>query len=351
MATVSDFSSMTLEELEAWAIERAMPAYRGRQLFRWLWRPGFDDFDQMSDFPKSLREQVADAGTMTRLEVVDKRVSVDGTIKLLWLLGDGLMVESVLIPERDHWTMCVSSQVGCRMGCAFCHTAKMGFTRNLTPSEIGGQVLGAAALMGRAGLRNLVFMGMGEPLDNYQNLVKAITILCDPSGLNFSPRRITVSTSGLVPEMLRLGRDLDVGLAVSLHAPSQDVRARLMPIAKRYELDTLIQGCRRYPLSRRRRITFEYLMLEGINDALCHARDLARLLRGIKAKVNLIPYNPSPGSPYRSPAREVIEAFQAEMARHNYTCMIRKSKGADILAACGQLHAKVSGECRRDRPC
>ena len=337
-----DFRSLSRSDLESWAKNLGLPAFRGRQLFSWLWKPGFRDFSQMTDFPKALRAKVSQKGLLTNLKLVADQRSVDGTSKLAWRLPDGLVVESVVIPERGHNTLCISSQVGCAMGCRFCHTARMGFRRQLVPSEIVGQVLAALEHIGeREQLRNLVFMGMGEPLANYGNVLKSIYILTDDLGLNFSLRRMTVSTCGLIPEILRLGQDTDVGLAVSLNAPDDKTRDKIMPINRRYPLPQLIEACRNYRLSRRRRITFEYLLLAGVNDSVEQAISLAKLLKGIPSKINLIPYNESRDIPFKRPIHEQVLAFQQVLKEANYTAIIRKSKGRDISAACGQLYTEI----------
>lgn len=336
-----DYRSLTRTELEDLARGMNLPAYRGRQVFRWLWRPGLSGFHEITDLPSGLRDAFAQKGHIARLRVATEQKSVDGTIKLGLGLPDGLMIECVVIPEKDHLTLCLSTQVGCAMGCRFCYTARMGFLRNLEASEIAGQVI---AVMERLGLaerpRNLVFMGMGEPLANYENLIKAVRILTDGLGLNYSGRHITISTSGLAPEICRLGHDLDVGLAISLHAPDDETRQEIMPINRRYPIQTLISACRSYPIKPRRRITFEYLLLQGINDRMEQARGLARLLRGIPAKINLIPFNESPGLPFKAPSEEDTLAFQKILTGAGYTVIIRKSKGQDIAAACGQLNIK-----------
>jgi len=296
----------------------------------------------MTDFPKALREKAAQKGLLTNLKLVADQRSVDGTSKLAWRLPDGLVVESVVIPERGHKTLCISSQVGCAMGCRFCHTARMGFRRHLIPSEIVGQVLAALEHNEeKEQLRNLVFMGMGEPLANYGNVLKSIYILTDDLGLNFSLRRMTVSTCGLIPEILRLGQDTDVGLAISLNAPDDRTRDKIMPINRRYPLPQLIETCRNYRLSRRRRITFEYLLLAGVNDSVEQAISLAKLLKGIPSKINLIPYNKSSDIPFKRPVHEQVLAFQQVLKEANYTAITRKSKGRDISAACGQLYAEI----------
>jgi len=337
---VIDYRSLTRTELEQWAGERGFPAYRGRQLFHWIWTPGFRDFSAMSDLPGPLRSIAAAEGRLAGLSLDRSQSSGDGTIKLGWRLSDGASVESVLIPESGHTTLCVSTQVGCAMGCTFCLTARMGFHRQLSAGEIAGQALAAMEYEGTGQrLRNLVFMGMGEPLANYSNLLKAIAILTDDLGLNFSLRRITVSTCGLLPEMLRLGQDTDVGLAVSLHAPDDELRGRIMPINRKYPLPRLVQACRDYPLARRRRITFEYLLLAAVNDGPDHAGQLACLLHGIPSKINLIPFNECPDLSFRRPSETRILAFQKVLVRAGYTAIIRKTRGQDISAACGQLYA------------
>jgi 23S rRNA (adenine2503-C2)-methyltransferase len=339
---VIDYRGFTRSDLESWARDLGLPAFRGRQLFNWLWKPGFRDFSQMTDFPKALREKVAQKGLLTKLKLVAEQHSVDGTSKLAWRLPDGLVVESVVIPERGHKTLCISSQVGCAMGCRFCLTARMGFRRQLIPSEIAGQVFAALEHIGeREQLRNLVFMGMGEPLANYTNVLKSICILTDDLGLNFSLRRITVSTCGLIPEILRLGRDTDVGLAISLNAPDDKTRDQIMPVNRRYPISQLIEVCRNYRLSRRRRITFEYLLLAGVNDSVEQAVLLAKLLKEIPSKINLIPFNESSDIPFKRPDYKQVPAFQQVLKEAGYTATIRKSKGRDISAACGQLYTEL----------
>nr|WP_246325211.1 23S rRNA (adenine(2503)-C(2))-methyltransferase RlmN [Dissulfurirhabdus thermomarina] len=335
--------SLPRDELEAWVRdELGLPAWRGRQVFRWLWRPGTVSFQQMTDLGKDLRAALAEAGEIRGFTAAGEQRSADGTRKFLWRLPDGARVESVYIPEERRRTLCVSSQVGCAMGCRFCRTARMGLVRQLTPGEIAGQVLAAVERLGDAPgpVRNLVFMGMGEPLANLPALARAIRILADDLGLNFSTRRITVSTCGLPRQMLELGRSLDVGLAVSLHAPDDELRSRLMPVNRRHPLAELLEACRRYPLPRRRRITFEYLLLAGVNDAPAHARRLADLLRGLRAKVNLIPFNECPGIPFRRPSDHRVEAFRQVLLEAGLNATVRRSRGTDIAAACGQLYAE-----------
>ncbi len=336
-----DYRSMTRQELEFLAVSLGLSAFRGRQLFRWLWRSGFVNMEQATDLSRDTRRFFAERGRIYSLALHRRQTSQDGTEKFGFRLFDGLAVESVLIPEEDHYTLCLSTQVGCAMGCAFCHTARMGFKRNLLPSEIAGQVLAVQGLVeGHKWPRNLVFMGMGEPLVNLKHLLTSLNILFDDLGLNFSSRRIMVSTCGLVPEMLEFGLKTAAGLAVSLHATTDEVRNRLMPVNRRYPLDTLLAACKAYPLAKRRRITFEYLLLADVNDSPDDARRLVRLLANIPSKINLIPFNASEGIPFDAPALQRVLEFQAILINAGFTAIIRKSKGQDISAACGQLYAK-----------
>ena len=337
-----DFRSLTRDELEAWFTEKGLPPYRGRQIFQALWRPSFKDFSQVTDFPMSLRKELKSSVTFTDIDIRSVHHSKDGTAKLVLALCDGLFIETVIIPERDHKTICLSTQVGCNMGCKFCYTAKMGFKRDLSPGEIASQVISAInGLALEEKPRNIVFMGMGEPLKNYSNLKKAIQILTDDLALNYSPKRITVSTCGILPEMLELGDDFDVGLAVSIHAYNDETRNKLMPINRKHSINQLIKACKLYHLSKRRRITFEYLLLAGINDDVDHAKGLAGLLKGIPAKVNLIPWNQNPDMPFKAPEEKKVQAFRKILIDLNYTAIIRKSKGNDISAACGQLFQSI----------
>ncbi len=263
---------------------------------------------------------------------------MDGTRKWLLEMEDGLRIETVLIPEEDHWTQCISTQVGCAMGCTFCRTARMGFKRSLSTWEILEQVSLARRTFREGRIRNVVLMGMGEPLANYESVVRALRLMLLPEGLSLSRRRITLSTCGLIPEMKRLVEEgLGIKLAVSLNAPTDEIRNRLMPINRRYPLKALLSACRGLGLPNRERITFEYVLFGGLNDAPIHARMLASLLRGIRCKVNLIPYNPFPGSTHQRPQEGDVLRFQRILISFNYTATIRWSRGTDILAACGQL--------------
>ncbi len=333
-----DICSKTRKELEEFFKERNEAAFRGRQLFKWLWQKGVNSFNEMTDLPKSFREELSHSCFIYSLKPFKKELSQDGTIKWALRLKDGLVIETVAIPEKDHFTICISSQVGCGMGCLFCKTGTMGLKRNLEPSEIACQALFVKKELSKSlPVRNIVFMGMGEPLANLENVLKAIEILTDDLGLSFSKRRITVSTSGIVPKIVELGKRADVGLAISLHATTDKIRNKLMPINKKYPINKLLSVCKNYNLPKRRRITFEYLLIKGINDSLDDAKRLSRLLAEIPSKINLIPFNPVDGLEFRAPDFENIMEFQEILKSKGYTTIIRKSKGRDISAACGQL--------------
>jgi 23S rRNA (adenine2503-C2)-methyltransferase len=352
-----DLRGLALAEVERLVAALGERPYRARQLYRWLHRRGAASLDEMSDVPRALREALARTASLTTLERASEQRSADGTIKWTWRTADGKLVESVYMPEEDRRTLCVSSQVGCAVGCTFCLTGTMGLARNLTAGEMVDQVhranrriveLGLAE--GPRPLTNLVFMGMGEPLANYRSLKAALDLLLSEDGPNFSHRHVTVSTSGLVPLMRRLGEETPVKLAVSLNATTDAVRDEIMPINRRWPLAELLRACREFPARTGRRITFEYVLLAGVNDADEDAERLAVLLRGIPAKVNLIPYNPNPGLPYRAPAPDRVGAFQEALAARNLTVVVRKNRGRDISAACGQLAAEGGpGDPRRAR--
>jgi 23S rRNA (adenine2503-C2)-methyltransferase len=331
-------------ELEDLAVDLGASRYRGRQLATWLYRKGVASLEAMSDLPRDFRAQLAERA-FTRLPELERTtVSQDGSRKLVFQLDDGARVSAVLMPDDDRITLCLSTQVGCGYGCAFCLTGTMGLTRNLTAGEIVGQLLAAnATLAVDQRVSHLVFMGMGEPLANCAALVSAIRIITDARlGLGYSPRRVTVSTVGLVAGIDRLAReDLKVNLAVSLHAASDEIRSRLMPINRSWNLGALVDAVRRYPLAPRQRVFFEYAMLDGVNDSDEEARRLVRLLRGIRAKVNLIPFNDWDGSSFARPPIARILAFQAILLKAGVTTTVRWSKGEDIGAACGQLREPV----------
>jgi 23S rRNA (adenine2503-C2)-methyltransferase len=338
------FSTVELGELDRHELEQAMhalgvPRFRGRQVFQWLYRRGVTSFPAMTNLGAALAERLTDACAITSPAVVSRQTSSDGTTKFLLRLADGRQIEAVFIPDTPAQTFCVSTQVGCAMACAFCLTGKMGLARNLSAGEIAGQVRVLAHETGLAGTPfNIVLMGMGEPLHNYDATMKALRILADEDGLAVHPRRVTLSTVGLVPALERLALEpMMPNLAISLHATTDEQRSRLVPVNRKYHLIDLIEACRRLPLPRRRRITFEYVMLAGVNDTMDDARRLAGLLSGLKAKVNLLPLNEAAGIPFSRPSDEHVNAFARQLAERGLTVSVRKSRGRDIRAACGQL--------------
>jgi 23S rRNA (adenine2503-C2)-methyltransferase len=346
-----DIQDLGRAELEAWCVEEGEVPYRARQVLAWVHRHGATRFEDMVNLPKLLRRRLAESFHLGRLEPTTVAEARDGTRKLLFQLpaGDGsarqpAAIESVLIPQverpagaRDRLTLCISSQAGCGMGCGFCATARMGLVRNLGPAEIVGQVRAGRELAAPERLTNVVLMGMGEPLANYDAVLAALEILTAEWGYSISPRRITVSTVGLAPAIPRFIAETRVNLAVSLHAPTDRQRERLVPVNRRYPLAALLAACREVPLPRRKRITFEYVMLAGENDTDADARALVRLLHGLRAKVNLIHFNPFPDAGFTpSPAGRVLR-FQAILRQHGLSATIRESRGQDIQAACGQL--------------
>ncbi|BAH73559.1 23S rRNA (adenine(2503)-C(2))-methyltransferase RlmN [Solidesulfovibrio magneticus] len=345
---MTNLIDLTFHELESLIVSLGEPPYRARQVWQWLWQKRCREIAGMTDVSKALRARLEEVAEIRWPVVEMVRESRDGTVKFLLALDDGERVECVLIPEKDHYTACLSTQVGCAMGCGFCATGMLGFRRNMTPGEMLGQVLvGRQYLTDKGvelGLRNLVFMGMGEPLLNYENLLKTLEALHHPQGLDFSGRRITVSTAGVARHLLDLGRTGLCSLAISLHAPTQAQRERIMPGAARLELDKLMDLLAQYPLKPRERLTFEYLLLAGVNDADADARELVRLLSRVKAKVNLIVFNATPGLPYSPPDEARVLAFQDILKSKGLTATLRKSKGSDIAAACGQLRAECDGE-------
>jgi 23S rRNA (adenine2503-C2)-methyltransferase len=338
---------LTRPELEEWVLERGGKAFRARQLFQWLYKRGEQDFDAMTDLAKAFREQLKAEACVTLPEVVTRQDAADGTVKWMLRADNAQGFEMVYIPEEGRSTLCISSQVGCAMDCSFCSTAQQGFNRNLSAAEIVGQVFLAQKELGfKAGddrlISNIVLMGMGEPLANFRNVVPATRILLDDLGFDFSRRRLTLSTSGLVPQIYKLAEESNVALAVSLHAPDDELRSQLVPINRRHPIAELLEACWHYIDEQNgRSVTFEYVMLEGVNDSPAQARALARLLRGRPAKVNLIPFNPFPGSPYRRSRPEVIRAFLDQVLQGGVMATIRKTRGDDIDAACGQLVGKV----------
>ncbi|MGV1101010.1 23S rRNA (adenine(2503)-C(2))-methyltransferase RlmN [Thiovibrio sp. JS02] len=345
-----DLRSLTFARFTDFIVGLGLPAKRARHLFRNLHQPGVNDFSGMREVKKEVRQLLAGHGVLVGLTPLAVEKSEDGTEKFAFRLADGAVIESVLIPEEGRHTLCVSSQVGCAMGCGFCLTGAQGFSRNLTPGEIVNQVLAVIHHMMQAGIKratpreyvnNLVFMGMGEPLANYDNLLAALRILMDERGLEFTERRITVSTCGLVPRIRDLGRDIRVNLAISLHAADDETRSRLMPVNKTYNIEALLAACRDFPLGRKKVILFEYILLKGINDSLAHAGLLAEKLSDIPCRINLLPYNAAAeAGPYACPENEDILAFQKVLRDAGFNTFIRQSRGADISAACGQLAGK-----------
>lgn len=347
--------NLTWSELEAFITqELGEPRFRALQIWQWLWQKNCSSFAAMTDVSKKLRATLEDCAICVLPEVVRVQQAADGTEKLLLRLQDNALVETVLIPNtaldgNKRLTQCLSSQVGCAMGCTFCSTGQMGFVRNMTAGEILGQIQVARARLGDTRpdhpiIRNLVFMGMGEPLLNLKEIMRALSILHHPHGLAFSARRITVSTCGIKQGLQELGESGLAFLAVSLHAPNQELRAKIMPRAATWRLDDLMRTLAAYPLKTRERITFEYLLLGGVNDSPDHARQLARLIAPIKAKINLIAWNPSENMPYSAPSEERIQAFEQVLWEKNITAVLRKSKGQEIRAACGQLAVATRSE-------
>lgn len=334
-----DLADLSLSDLESWVIAAGLPRFRARQIFRWAWKRGATSFDEMSDLPRDLRARLTAELRFSTPAIERDEQSVDGTRKLVLLLADRRRIECVYIPDTPAQTFCVSTQVGCAMGCAFCLTGKMGLIRHLTAGEIAGQVRVLAAATGlRDRAFNIVLMGMGEPLHNYDATMQALALLNEPEGLALPPKRVTLSTVGLVPMLDRLATEpLMPNLAISLHATTEAQRAAIVPPTKKYGLGAIIDACRRFPLSKRSRITFEYVLLAGVNDSLADARRLVKLLDGIRAKVNLIPLNAAAGIPFDRPADTAVDAFARVLAAKGMTVSVRRSRGRDIRAACGQL--------------
>lgn len=333
---------LSKERIASWLGDQGIASYRANQILKWIYLRQADRFDLMTDIAKDIRSLLEEQFTIGRLQIENIETSIDGSRKYLFKLADAKYIESVLIPERDHYTLCISSQVGCAQNCRFCLTASGGFQRNLSKAEILSQVRDIKNdLKDSTLLSNLVFMGMGEPLANYKNLVAAIELITDNSlGLGFAARRVTVSTAGLVSRLADLGADTRVNLAVSLNAADNATRSRLMPINRKFPIEKLLKACEHFPLRGGRRITIEYVLLKDVNDSVKDAERLARLLRPIKSKINLIPFNAHEGCRYQRPGEDTILRFQKVLIDHNYTVMIRQSKGQDISAACGQLAAK-----------
>jgi 23S rRNA (adenine2503-C2)-methyltransferase len=346
------------QELAAALAEVGAPAFRARQIWHWLYHRGATDFSVMTTLAKEFRAVLAEKFVIVRPTIAIDQKSVDGTRKWLLRFPDGQEVESVHIPEEDRGTLCVSSQVGCTLTCKFCHTGTQKLVRNLSTAEIVGQLMIARDQLGewpspKDGrlLSNIVMMGMGEPLYNYENVAKALKIIMDGEGISISKRKITLSTAGVVPMIHRCGEELNVNLAISLHAVNNELRDRIVPINKKYPLEELLDACRNYPgLTNARRITFEYVMLKGVNDSPAEARELVRLLHDIPAKVNLIPFNPWPGAPFECSMPEAIKRFSDIVFDAGYASPVRTPRGQDIMAACGQLKSESVRLRRAARP-
>jgi 23S rRNA (adenine2503-C2)-methyltransferase len=339
MEDIQDIGGLERTALEAILADGGHERFRARQIFRWIYRRGVTDLEAMSDLPRELRAALTSGFTLTTPRIAGRERSTDGTEKFLLHLSDGRRIESVFIPDTPAMTFCISTQVGCAMGCAFCLTGKMGLVRNLTAAEIVGQV---RVLADTLDLRNtpfnIVLMGMGEPLHNYDETMRALRILADEHGFALPPRRVTLSTVGLLPALERLSREpLMPNLAISLHAPTDLQRGALVPINSKYGIADIIDACKRFPLKRRSRITFEYVLLAGVNDRPVDARQLAKLLAGVRSKVNLIPLNAAPGIAYERPSDDAIDRFARILSERGLTVSVRKSRGRDIRAACGQL--------------
>jgi len=335
-------------DLEQFLVARGEKPFHARQILQWLYQRDIDDFDKMTDLSKSLRSQLVDGAEILAPSVQARFDAKDGCVKWLFSSGSGQAVETVFIPETDRGTLCISSQVGCALDCSFCATGAQGFNRNLTSAEIIGQVRHAIRELprrsnGEAALSNIVFMGMGEPLANYRNLLPVLELLVSDWAYGMSRRRVTVSTSGIVPHINKLADDCNVALAVSLHAPNDELRDQIVPINKLHPISSLLTACWQYAAKRSNRfITFEYVMLRGVNDSVAHANQLIGLLKNKPAKVNLIPFNPFPGTEFKRSSAETIRHFQARLRARGLIATTRKTRGDDIDAACGQLAGRVS---------
>jgi len=340
-----NIKDLSFSEFSTFLAERKHSPYRAKQVWQWLFQKRARQFAEMTNLSGNLRDELAQNFSISGLTILRRAESRDGTVKFLFGLADGKSIESVLIPETKRLTLCISTQVGCAYGCAFCATALLGFKRNLSSSEIVDQILEASREPpdGQR-ITNIVLMGMGEPLANYANTLRAIEIMIDGAwGLGIAPRRVTLSSVGLIPQIQKLMEETNVSLAISLHAATDAVRGRLMPVNKKYSLQALMDCCRNLPLPRRKRITFEYVLLRGVNDSVAHATALCRVLRGVPSKVNVIPFNPHPGSEFERPTDEDVKRFQQVLFDHKIQVNVRRPRGDDIAAACGQLQGQAEG--------
>jgi len=344
----TELKNFTLTQMRELVKVQGWPAFRAQQIFAWLYRPLISEFSQMTDISKEVRAKLADIATISRLTPAMEERSQDGSVKYGFRLADGAIIESVLIPEDERLTLCVSSQVGCAMGCNFCLTGTMGFVRNLSAAEIVGQVQAVTEIVqaqGKNRINNLVFMGMGEPLANFDNLIDALNILMEQTGLDFSSRRITVSTCGIVPGIKALkALKAGINLSVSLHAADNRLRNTLMPINKIYPLEEVMMACRSFAETKKGDITFEYVLIKGKNDSLDDAGRLAALAKKVNAKINLLSYSPIPQSKLRPSGEKTIKAFASSLEKKKTKVTLRRSKGADIAAACGQLAVRITSK-------
>jgi len=345
MKTKEKIKNLSVAELEERVIELGEPRFRARQIAEWLYQKSAESFDEMTNLPKAFRDKLDKKFMINSLSPSAVEKASDGTRKFAFELTDGNRIESVLIPWEDRLTLCVSSQAGCKLGCKFCLTGQGGFTRNLESGEIVDQIITVRrTLDAEQHLTNLVFMGMGEPFNNYDNLVKALTIITSEKGIGISPRRITVSTVGVIERMKEFG-ELDLAnLAISLNAADEKTRSLIMPVNRRYPIAKIIAACREYPLRPRERITFEYVLLAGVNDSVENARKLAGLLNGIPCKINLIPFNEFPGAEFKRPGRDAVERFRETALKQGIDIFVRRSRGQEISAACGRLGGKSVGK-------
>lgn len=339
-----DLKNLSPPELERFIVSFGKEQYRSTQLLRWLYQRGAHSLDEMTNLSKTFRQELSRVSFISTLPPLRIEQSRDGTKKFLFHLEDGNRIESVLIPEKKRLTLCLSTQAGCAMGCRFCLTGRNGLKRNLTVSEILNQILSVKRLLPEgSSVTNIVLMGMGEPLANYENTLKAVGLMTYPEAFKFSSRRVTLSTVGLLPQMEQLSKEkVRFRLAVSLNAPDEETRSRLMPVNRLHPLKRILEICRKFPLQPRSRITFEYVLLEGENDSIEDAKKLLKILKAIPSKVNLIPLNEAPGVPFKKPSEERVRQFQEILMKGGMNAIVRASKGTDISAACGQLQGKTS---------
>ncbi len=348
-STKINLKGLTRQELVRHLAGIGKERYRADQIIRWLYLQRITDIELMSNLSRSCRERLEAFAYIGQIACLREQVAQDGTRKYLFQLNDGHTIETVLIGDKGRLTLCLSTQVGCRMGCSFCLTGHSGFERQLSAAEIVDQVIQIAEIIdaggsARGAITNIVLMGMGEPLDNLEEVIKALEIMKYADGLQFSSRRITLSTCGLAPQIIELGQRLEVSLAISLNAAYDTLRSQLMPINRRYNLTALMDACRSYPHTNQRRITFEYILFAGLNDSLDDARRLVELIGSLPAKINLIPFNEHPELSFKKPQQKQITDFMEYLQRHHLTVMTRRSKGADISAACGQLREAAGGK-------